>query len=66
MSKPNETKPGTITPETKLILELTARETDAIMNYLIDTNAGVNIFFLLEKRIEEAKKRLSTDPETAK
>lgn len=37
-----------------LFIFLTQREIEGVMNYLIESNAGIQIFLLLDKRIKEA------------
>ena len=45
-----------------LLLEMTEAEIDNLMNYLINSNAGVKIFLQLERRIEEARMRGAAEP----
>jgi hypothetical protein len=48
---------GTLDPKEILKLEFYPLELDKIMNYLIETNAGVQVFLLIDRKIQEAKKR---------
>lgn len=48
---------GTLDPKELLSLEFSPLELDKIMNYLIETNAGVQVFLLIDGKIQDAKKR---------
>ena len=45
-----------------LSLEMTEEEIDQVMSYLINTNAGVKVFLLLDKKIGEARMRRAAEP----
>ena len=52
-----ETKPPQADPVNEILtLELPLQEIDELMNYLINSNAGIQIFLRLNARIDEAKK----------
>jgi hypothetical protein len=62
---PQPTAAGTKqTPVKPLFIRLLPGEVDQVMNEIIRVNAGVQVFLLLDERIQEAKKR-DLNPESA-
>ena len=61
---PQSTAAGAKQPPAKpLFIRLLPGEVDQVMNEIIRVNAGVQVFLLLDERIQEAKKR-DLNPET--
>jgi hypothetical protein len=57
--KPGGNKETNETPGPEILIPFTFKELDDLMNYLINSNSGVQIFLALNNKIQEAKKTLS-------
>lgn len=58
LNAPNQGKD----PNQVLTLQFTRREIGSVMDYLIQTNAGVKVFLLLDERISRAESSLEAKP----